>query len=300
MEYFRRGSSYIFSGLIPTAKKSICLLPLPRTFSFCNEENKDQITTTEKSKAKRIKKLKTKKEQRAKQFIRARVTKLGAEDKATERRVDEVMKKLYKKPSLPPLQTPLLPSSSEKSQKKQRVHPPKRFDNNDSVKRSNEEEYPIEKKIGVDSQKNKNKKQFQIIGKELKVKNKHKPPSPVATPPPSIVEAPTSTPSPSRLRTLSEVIRDEAATILSTQRPSSRTPEEIAAEIHEANEIVQERTKLEARTTTTTLPTLIDNATSGEEDNDSTTTENNSETTEENAKQNVHDKLDLEKDKDSS
>jgi hypothetical protein len=181
------------------------------------------------------------------------------------------------------------------------VHPPKRLDNNDSEKRSNEEEYPIEKKIGVDSQKNKNKKQFQIIGKELKVKNKHTPPSPVTTPPPSIVEVPTSTPSPPRLRSLSEVIRDEAATILSTQRPSSRSPEEIAAEIHEANEIVQERAKLEARTTTTTtLPTLIDNATSGEEDNDSTTTENNSETTEENAKQNVHDVLDLEKDKDSS
>ncbi|CAF4724222.1 unnamed protein product, partial [Rotaria magnacalcarata] len=72
------------------------------------EEHDDQsVQPTEKSKKIKIKKLKTKKEHRAKQFIRSHRTKLGADDKDTERRVDETMRTLYKKPSLPPPQTPL-------------------------------------------------------------------------------------------------------------------------------------------------------------------------------------------------
>ncbi|CAF5192166.1 unnamed protein product, partial [Rotaria magnacalcarata] len=38
MEYFRRASSHIVFGLLPVAKKSVCILPLPITFSFCEEE----------------------------------------------------------------------------------------------------------------------------------------------------------------------------------------------------------------------------------------------------------------------
>ncbi|CAF1512272.1 unnamed protein product, partial [Rotaria sordida] len=43
MEYFRRASSYILFGLLPTGRKSICLLPLPFTFSFCNDDDNEDI-----------------------------------------------------------------------------------------------------------------------------------------------------------------------------------------------------------------------------------------------------------------
>jgi hypothetical protein len=278
MEYFRRASSYIFFGLLPTGKKSLCLLPLPVTFSFCDDQSS---TTIEQSKQIPIKKLKTKKEKRAKQFIRSHTTKFGAEDKATERRIDETMKNLYKKPSLPPIQTPPSPP------KKQRIHPPE----------NNEQEESIKKMVGVESKKNKNKKQFQIIGQEVKIKQKRlSPPSTMATPPP-IVELPTTTASP-RLRTISEVIREEAATILAPRHTSSRTPEEIQQQIDETNESIQEQKRLKAATTTTTLPpTLIDSTTSGEEDNGSLSLiANDSEINQEN----VHNMLDLEKEKNSS
>ncbi len=284
MEYFRRTSSYVLSGLVPTAKKSVCLLPLPITFSFCNEENNDKkLSTTGKSKKKTTKKLKTKKEHRAKQFIRSHITKLGAEDKITERRVDEAMKKLYKKPSFPPLQT--VPSS-ENIEKTERIHSPRRPEINEQVKHVNEEDYPITKRIGVDSKKNKNKKQFQIIGQEVKVKHKH-------TAPPSIVEnSETATSSP-HLRSISEIIQEEAATILAPRRPSSITPEEIKYEISEANESVQERTKL---TITTPPPTLIDSITSGEKDIDLTLSDNDNKIHGENVKENM---LNVENNKDS-
>jgi len=283
MEYFRRTSSYILFGLVPTAKKSLCLLPLPITFSFCNEESNEQILTTEQPKRIRKKKLKTKKEHRAKQFIRSRITKLGAEDKATERRVDEAMKKLYKKPSLPPLQTPPLTLNSEKTHKKERIHPPQQ-------PKTNEQE-PIQKIIGVKWNKNKNKKKFQIIGNEVKIKHKHlSHPSTITTPPP-IVEVPTST-APPRLQTISEVIQEQAATILAVKHKSSSTPEEIQDEINETNELIQEQKKRKA--TITTPSTLIDSTTSGEADNDSASLSDNDRKTN---GEKVHDILDLEKDK---
>ncbi|CAF3661360.1 unnamed protein product [Adineta steineri] len=249
MDYFRRGSSYILSDLVPTTKKSICLLPLPISFSFCTEEAKSQISSSSsnKKKLKKLskKKLNTKKEHRAKQFIHYRVKKLGADDKATERRVDEAMKRLYKRPSLPPVQTPPLPPNYEKSE----------------YKRSNNDE-SLKKKIGVDSKRTKNKKQNQIIGTEVKGKNKHisiPTNTTVSTLP--IEDIPTTTSSPG-LRSISEVIKEEAATILNTQRSSPTTPEEINAEIEEAKEVTREHAKLKE-------PTHTDDATSrGEEDND--------------------------------
>jgi hypothetical protein len=285
MEYFRRSSSYILFGLVPTAKKSLCLLPLPMTFPFCNQENNIQITKAIRSKRKRSKKLKTKKEHHAKQFIRSHRTKLGAEDKATERRVDETMKKLYKKPSLPPLQRPPSPPHSEEAHKKQYIHPPKE-------PKTNEKEEPIIKMIGVEST-NKNKKQFQIIGKEVNTKHKHLSPSSSVTTPPTTVEVPQPT-APPPLRTISEVIREEAATILAVRRASSRTAEEIQQEINETNEIIQEQKKHKSTTTTTTSPTLVDSTTSGEYDNDSTaSSDNNNKANGENVKENTHDTLGL-------
>jgi hypothetical protein len=273
MEYFRRTSSYVLSGLVPTAKKSLCLLPLPIKFSFCNQTNTAQISTRKQSKRIRSRKLKTKKEHRAKQFIHNHVTKLGAEDKATEKRVDETMKKLYKKPSFPPLQTP---SSSE------RIHPPEHPRKEESIK----------KMIGVESKKSKNRKQSQIIGKEVKIKHKHlSPPSTVTTSPPT-VEIPKSTVLPP-LRTISEVIQEEAATIL--VKRTTKTPEEIQEGINETNESILEQKKRKT-TTTTTPPSLIDSATSAEEDKYSTLSNNkDSKTNGEEAKENGHNMLDLEK-----
>jgi hypothetical protein len=291
MEYFRRTSTYVLSGLILPAKKSLCLLPLPLRFSFCNEEtNEKQLPTTKKPKRSRTKKLKTKKEHRAKQFIRSHVTKLGAEDKATERRVDEAMKKLYKKPSLPPLQTP---PSSENNEKTERTHSVKRSEINEAIKHFNEEDYPVIKKIGVESKKNKNKKQFQIIGQQIKVKHKHTTPPSVVTTLSSIVEEPKTTASSPRLRSIAEVIQEEAATILAPRHPSSRTPEEVKEEINEANESVLERTKPPITKTTTSIP--IDSTTSGEEDNDSSLSDNDNKTNGEMAEGNVHDMLNVEK-----
>jgi hypothetical protein len=287
MEYVRRTSSYIFFGLLPTAKRTLCLLRLPVTFAFCDEEVIDQRSATTKSMP--FKKLKTKKEQRAKQFIRSHTTKFGAEDKATERRIDETMKSLYKKPSLPPLQTPPLPPT------KQRKHPPKESKTNE------EEEESMKKMVGVDSMKNKNKKQFQIIGREVTIKQKHlSPPSIMTTPPTPIVEIPITTATP-RLRTISEVIQEEAATILSPRKTSSRTSEEIQAEIDETNESIQEQKKLKASSTTTTTtttaaPTPIDSTTSGEDNGPPSTSTNDSEINQEN----VHNISDLEKEKNSS
>jgi hypothetical protein len=304
MEYCRRTSSYIFSGLVPTAKKSVCLLPLPMTLSFCNGTNNDQtLNTNTKSEEISPKKLRTKKEKRAKQFIRARPTKLGADDKATEKRVDERMRDLYKNPSLPPLQAPT-DAFNEKTTKKQSKRTHKRRSSNEQVKHINEEDHPVKKMIGVPSKKKDKKKQFQIIGQEVKVKHKHtKPSTPVTTqqspsppPPPSPSEPKTvqTTPAP-RLRSIAEVIQEQATTILSTKRSSSRSPEEIHAEIEEADEIVRERTTLKA---TPSLPPIIyDSTTSGEENHDSSSSDDDIKTNNnqqsQDAKESVHDKPDL-------
>ena len=243
MEYVRRGSSYVLLGLIPTAKRSICLLPLPTTFSFCNDEFIDQATQGEKAKAVAAKKLRTKKEQRAKQFIRSHATKLGAEDKVTERRVDETMKDLYKSPSMPPPQTPVSSANTETATKKPRVRSTRRRSPEEQTKHVDEEEHPLKKVIGVETKKKKNKKQYQLIGKEVKPKVK----STISSTPASIESL--STPSSEagqdaapRLRSIAEVIQAEAATILSAKRSSSsRTPEELQEEINETNEMGRER-----------------------------------------------------------
>ena len=295
MEYVRRTSSYVAHGILPTAKRTLCFLRLPVTFPFCDEHIDDQRSANKK--AKRFKKLKTKKEQKAKQFIRSHTTKFGAEDKATERRVDETMKKLYKKPSLPPPQTPT------EAQRKHHTHPPKQSKVIEGTGES------PKKVITVDSKKHQNKKQFQILQQEVPIKHKHlSHPSTTTTPPTSNVEPSITTATP-RLRTLSEVIKEEATTILAPRQKSSRTTEEIQAEIDETNEIIQEQKKLKATgtttiiTTTTTVitttaaPTPIDSATSGEDDNGSPSTNTNDNDINQ---ENVHNTLDLDKENNSS
>lgn len=85
------------SFFAPLVKNSFCSLP----FASCQTD--ESVPTTEK---KPLKKLRMRKEPRAKQFIRSRASKLGAEDKYTERRIDERMQELYKNPSFPPHQSP--------------------------------------------------------------------------------------------------------------------------------------------------------------------------------------------------
>ena len=282
IRYFSRTSSYFLS----VGKSILCLLPRSEPWIFCELENDNHnASTTESTQSKVVKKLKTKKEQRAKQFIRSHTTKFGAEDKATERRIDETMKKLYKRPSLPPLQTP--PSSETASKKApKKSHRPLLKPG----KSNPEEEIPTKKIISVASKKNENKKQFQIIGQEKKTRPKDlSPPSAGKTTRPS-VELPKTTTPPPRLRTLSEVVRDEAATILAPIRSSSRTAEEIQEEINETNEGIRE-TK---QTRTTKTPVIIDSTTSGEEDDESTSSTGND------SQINQANKLDLDKKRSSS
>ncbi|CAM4782148.1 unnamed protein product [Rotaria magnacalcarata] len=319
MEYFRRASSHIVFGLLPVAKKSVCILPLPITFSFCEEEQEEEeeeekqeehddqsVQPTEKSKKIKIKKLKTKKEHRAKQFIRSHRTKLGADDKDTERRVDETMRTLYKKPSLPPPQTPLSTPNNEKSLKTKRKQQSKKPNYNEQ-KNHFHEEHSINKKIGVETKKNKNKKKFQLLGKKIKTKRKQHTfrMCPFAMPP--AVKTPTTTATttqPPRLRTLSEFIQEEASTLFGGTHISSKKYENINDEIEEVNEIIQERSKLEPVTPSPPPPPLpaaapMDSELSSAEDH-STLSNNESKIIEEYPEKKVDDMLDLENDHNSS
>jgi len=331
MEYFRRTSSYIFFGLIPTARKSICLLPLPVKFSFCKQDvNKETLTTTEVSKHTPVKKLRTKKEKRAKQFIHSRSTKLDTADE----------------PPIKPLSKP--PTTTvEKPQKKpsrQRVRSSLRRNVDEQIKHFDEEEQPVIKLVGVESKTKKNKKKFQIIGKEVKIKHKHStnpapvstttpsipvttthPPPiaevtpsipitttrrpPIVTTPPPVKEVPTTTHAP--LRTISELIQEEeAAALLSSSSTKSTYSEEVKEEINEANENLQ-------RTTTPSSVKEDSDSTSSDSDSDSNDSESSSDSSsnEENsdpspvknskkfhasAKENVHGTLDLNDHEDSS
>ncbi len=350
MEYFRRTSSYIFYGLLPTFRKSICLLPLPVTFSFCKENENENIqeilTTRELPKSIPTKKLRTKKEKRAKQFIHSRSTSLDT----TDEKIDDPVKPLLKIPT-----TTIEKSQPQKKPSRQRLRTPIRRSYDEQVKHFDEEEEPVKKLIGVESKKKKNKKRFQIIGQEVKIKPKHSPTLPVANsppvattipstlatttvpPPPIVTKAPpkkTSPPNPSSkpatastttpapLRSISEIIQEEATNLLSTKPPFT---EEAKEEINEANE------DLQATTIASSSQSSLDpneSTTSGEGDNDSTSTDNessssdsdsdsNEETGEtddnfdplavkkmkqfyENAKESVHGVFDLKDEKDSS
>ncbi|CAF1355572.1 unnamed protein product [Adineta steineri] len=174
MEYFRRASNHIFSALLPTGRKSVCLLPLPVTFSFCKEDDNDDIQEklTKKSESHKqspVKKLRTKKEKEAKQFIHSRSTKLNA----VEEKIDDTHK--------PSLKTQTI--AVEKPQKKQRSHPSIRRTDEEQIKHFDEEEHPVKKLVGVEAKKKSNRKKFQIIGQEVKIKNKPSttPSVPVAT-----------------------------------------------------------------------------------------------------------------------
>jgi hypothetical protein len=319
------------------------------TFAFCkedkNEKVKETLKTTEASKQISTKKLRTKKEKRAKQFIHSHPTKLDSIDE----KIDDVIKPTAKTPTAS-IEKP----QPQKKQSRQRLRSAIRRNNDEQIKHFDEEEHPVKKLIGVESTKKKNKKKFQIIGQEVKIKPKHSttppianappiattiPSTPVTTtnPPPTVTTSPpvveipkkTSPPPPSPkpvvvstttsapLRSISEIIQEEAATLLSTKPSFS---EETAEEIVEANENIQ---------ATTTAPVdLNDNTKSGEEDADSTesdsessssdTDSNSNEETEEkdasfdppainkmkqfyeNAKESVHGVFDLKDEKDSS
>ena len=259
MEYFRRTSSYVLFGLVPTAKKSICLLAPPNVFVFCNDDDDAQTNTKPVSSAPKVttpKKLKTKKEKQAKQFIQTRPTKF----EPAKEIIDDPVKPLSNVPK----------KTIEKPQRR----PNNRRQTGEQIKHYDEEEHPIKKRIGVEAKK-KNKKRFQIIGQEVKFKPKQTttttavppvpltttaapsppppppapkvvlttttappPPSPPPTTPKPEVVPPTTTTSPP-LRTISEIIQEEAATLLST--PTSFI-EETKEEINEANEIAQSTT----------------------------------------------------------
>ncbi|UJR21970.1 hypothetical protein I4U23_025038 [Adineta vaga] len=321
MEYFRRTSSYVFFGLLPTARKSVCLLPLPVKFSFCKEDHHENVkktisttttTTTESTKSSSIKKLQTKKEKQAKQFIHSRPTKLDT----IEEKIDDPVKPLSKAPITiveKPSKKPARPRSRSSS----------RRDSNEQVKHFDEEEHPVKIRIGVESKK-KNKKRFQIIGQEVKVKNKNAaPPSTTTTPTPSIpvittpstpvttttattpriivttpapvVEAPKTTPPPPPPTPKPQIISTSTtpAPPPPTPAPSlqsmpelieedeattllstkSTTTEELTEEINEANENLQTTT---TTTTTSTLPNVADEQSSSTENTESSSSDSES------------------------
>lgn len=251
MEYFRRTSSYILFGLLPTGRKSICLLPLPVKFSFCDETLSEDTkvtpkpsstspltdttpvieTNSESTKHGSAKKLRVKKEKRLKQTIPTRSIK----SETTAEKVPEPVAKTPEKPAKKPARP--------------RASPPSRYD--EQVKHFDEEEQPIKKVIGVESQRKKNKKRYQIIGTEVKVKNRNSnDDSQSTTTTTTTIPVTTTTKAPSvkksspksqettttTLRTISEIIQEEAATLLSTK---SAYLEETTEELNEVNENLQ-------------------------------------------------------------
>ena len=187
MEYFRRSSSYVLYGLAPTARKSICLLPLPVKLSFCQDVEDDVRETP-------AKKTRAKKEKQSAPPIRSR----PPLSETVSRKAVEVAKSVPKPPTV----------TNDKPQKSQPTRAAVRRQPNEQIKHINEEEQPVKKVIGVESPKKKNKKQYQIIGKEVKIKPKHSasPPAPPTStrappvvttpPPPPRVEIPTTTRAP--------------------------------------------------------------------------------------------------------
>jgi hypothetical protein len=211
----------------PITKQTLCKLPLSTVLPYCTENDREQLSTTQdNSRQMSTRKLRTKKEQRAKQFIRSHATKLGAEDKATERRVDETMKSLYKSPSLPPIQMPPVETKTDKSIK--RVH---------SLKQHSDRRLSMHINRDQDTRSNMNsneskKKRSQT---SAQIQDKTRAPIDVRLPPATM-----STTVSTRLRTLAEVIQEEASILLTSQRTAFRTAEDIQ---EETNESVHERVK---------------------------------------------------------
>ena len=318
MEYFRRTSTYVLSGLIPTGRKSICLLPLPVTFSFCEDELTEQtLTTTELPKPILKKKSRTKKEKHPRQSLSSRSNK----SQSTRDKIVDSVKSLSKT-SIQTVEKP------QRKQTDRKVRSSIRRKTSEQTKHFDEEEQQIQKIIGVESPKRRNKKRFQIIGKEVKIKHKHStiPPSSattrsilttdqmpilrVSTP---IMEnsekassskanfvSTTSAP----FRSISEIAQEEAATLLST------LSEEIQ-EINESNESSPSSTKT-AETSLHPNDNRISNEDNSESDLiDSSELRKNNENPDlspmkkiqqfyEKAKENVHVVFDLKDDKDSS
>lgn len=280
MEYFRRGSSHILFGLVPAAKRSICRLPLPMTISFCehNEDDQQPQPPIVKTSSTPTGKLRTKKERRAKQFIRSRPTKLGADDKVTERRVDEAMRTLYKTPSLPPLQTPpLLAAPAEKSSKRSRAT--KKDDRRSKKKPAN-----------VKSKKSKSRKivvQTTAEPDEIIASTTEKATVESSTPAPTIETSPRP-----RLRTISEVIREEATTLLIATHSDHRTTEDLQ---EETNEGIQESAKDTARPLSPTESSTSSRIVKQSETNSNGDNRQSQDTTD-----SVHDQFDVDQNKASS
>lgn len=260
-----------------------------------------------------------KKEKRAKQFIHSRSTRLDS----TDEKIDDPVKPLSKTPTTTTTTTEK--PQQQKKQSQQRVRSSTRRTHDEQVKHFDEEEHPVKKLIGVESKKTKNKKRFQIIGQEVKIKHKHlstpsattttpsvpvttttpppvvtTSPPPIVTTPPPIVETPETTPPPpspepeivptttqAPLRTISEIIQEEAATLLST-KPSFA--EETKEEISEANENLQATVTATTTTTTTSIPDLNDSTSSGEEDNDSASSDSESSGSDSDSDSNLNEK----------
>lgn len=290
MEYFRRTSSYVLFGLLPTGRKSICLLPLPVRFSFCDENaaNENTLTTTkatmttmttaatkttpaaatDSTKSASTKTVRTKKEKRSqKQSVPSRSIK---SDPTFENTVDEVK---------PVTKTPVKTfDKPQRKQTRQRSPSSTRYQNDEQVRHYDEEEEPVKKVVGVESQNKKNKKRFQIIGKEVKAKPQKPSTTTTTTTLPPVTTTTTSIPQTTRknsptaepsepkvtrtttsppLRSISEIIQEEASTFVSTKATS---PEEAAEEIDEANDDLQ--------VTTTMPPTATPNLDTKDTPND--------------------------------
>ena len=320
MEYFRRASTYILFGLMPTGRKSICLLPLPVTFSFCKDElTKETLTTTELPKPILKKKLRTKKEKHAKQSISSRPSK----SESTHDKIVDSVKPLSKTP----IETVDKPQGKQTHRK---VRSSIRRRTNEQTRHFDEEEQQIQKIIGVESPKKKSKKRFQIISKEVKIKHKHSQIPSSSTTTPSIptttdqipimrVSTPivenseiasfssevnvVSTTTSAPFRSISDIVQEEVATLLSTKSTLSE-------EIDESNESLQS-TKTAGTSLNPNNSRISNQDNSESESIDSSESRENNENLDispvkkiqqffENAKESVHVMLDLKDNKNSS
>jgi len=275
MEYFRRTSSYILFGLVPTAKKSVCLLPLPVTFRFCNEDDDESsetssTTTTTTSAPTASMKTSTKREKvkKDKRPASTRSSKTEPVVTSTPTATPTVIKKV-KKPTMTTItNTVRRPASAGNS---------RRF-SNEQVKHFDEEEEPIKRRIGVPSMKHKTKKQYQIIGQE--VKQKLKPPTTTTTTPAIPVEQTTTTtttapPPVTTTTTTTTTARPPPPPVVKTTTPPPPPPpvipEEEASTVLSSIETTIDETKEEANENAAEQPVAAATPVNNDDDDESET-----------------------------
>ncbi|CAF1017570.1 unnamed protein product [Didymodactylos carnosus] len=174
---FSKPFNYVIYDRLPAFRNSICrlLIRLP----FCGDT--DDETSRQKDDPKpqvQKKKLKTKKEQRAKQFIRTKASKLVSDDD-NDKPIDETLKKYMKNRTT---------TTSSKKSTKTRVSKHHIVDDDISItqpkrKKSSHrrrviidervqyydgEESPVKKVISIETNKKNMKKKFHVIEKEIK------------------------------------------------------------------------------------------------------------------------------------